>query len=216
MVFDIHYPLLARGVIAYQNGDSGASAVSIFGEKRSQGVHPLSWRHDIWPTGGKCSCSGLYKKPVMHKVRHVDPYHLHRGRALYFTSETYTRKIVLWLVVVVVIGFWGGLWVSLCMGKGWRQAHPRPAPFISTACAVFCKRTHPQGGRPGQSDEVTSHQLLDQYISAGGNFIDTADVYQHGMSESIIGQYLVKRPELRSKLIIATKVNEHLQCIRAC
>ena len=63
-----------------------------------------------------------------------------------------------------------------------------------------------QGGRPGQSDEIISHQLLDQYIGAGGNFIDTADVYQHGMSERIIGQYLVKRPELRSKLIIATKV----------
>lgn len=66
---------------------------------------------------------------------------------------------------------------------------------------------HTQGGRPGQSDEVTSHQLLDQYISAGGNFIDTADVYQHGMSERIIGQYLVKKPELRSRLIIATKVS---------
>ena len=64
-----------------------------------------------------------------------------------------------------------------------------------------------QGGRPGQCDQIVAHQLLDQYIAAGGNFIDTADVYQHGMSERIIGQYLVKRPELRSKLIIATKVS---------
>ena len=70
--------------------------------------------------------------------------------------------------------------------------------------------THTQGSRPGQSDEVVSHQLLDQFISAGGNFIDTADVYQHGLSEQIIGRYLVKRPEVRSKLIIATKVGYYI------
>ena len=43
-------------------------------------------------------------------------------------------------------------------------------------------------------------------MEAGGNFIDTADIYQFGLSEIIIGNWLVKRPELRSKLIIATKV----------
>lgn len=51
-----------------------------------------------------------------------------------------------------------------------------------------------------------SHNLLDRFVEAGGNFIDTADIYQFGMSETIIGRWLVKRPELRSKLIIATKV----------
>ena len=51
-----------------------------------------------------------------------------------------------------------------------------------------------------------SHVLLDRFVEAGGNFIDTADIYQFGMSETIIGKWLVKRPELRSKLIIATKV----------
>jgi len=43
-------------------------------------------------------------------------------------------------------------------------------------------------------------------VEAGGNFIDTADIYQFGLSEIIIGNWLVKRPEMRSKLIIATKV----------
>ena len=33
------------------------------------------------------------------------------------------------------------------------------------------------------------------------------------MSEKIIGQYFVKRPELRSKMIIATKVNV---CVCVC
>ena len=43
-------------------------------------------------------------------------------------------------------------------------------------------------------------------MQAGGNFIDTADVYQFGVSESIIGNWLVQHPELRAKMIIATKV----------
>lgn len=65
-----------------------------------------------------------------------------------------------------------------------------------------------QGGanRPGQSDEAESHALLDQFVAAGGNFIDTADVYQFGISETYIGNWLVKNPELRKKLIIATKL----------
>jgi aryl-alcohol dehydrogenase-like predicted oxidoreductase len=77
---------------------------------------------------------------------------------------------------------------------------------VSSLCLGAMTFGQQEGGRPGQSDEIASHQLLDQYIGAGGNFIDTADVYQHGLSERIIGQYLVKRPELRSRLIIATKV----------
>ena len=76
--------------------------------------------------------------------------------------------------------------------------------------------TPTQGCRPGQSNEVLSHQLLDQYIGAGGNFIDTADIYQHGLSERIIGQYFVKRPELRSKMIIATKVTVCLRESMKC
>ena len=44
-----------------------------------------------------------------------------------------------------------------------------------------------QGSRPGQCDETLSHALLDKFVEAGGNFIDTADVYQFGVSETIIG-----------------------------
>ena len=51
-----------------------------------------------------------------------------------------------------------------------------------------------------------SHAILDRFVEAGGNFIDTADIYQFGISETIIGKWLVKRPEVRSKVIIATKL----------
>ncbi len=57
-----------------------------------------------------------------------------------------------------------------------------------------------QGSRPG-CDEASSHALLDRFIlELGGNFIDTSDVYQLGVSESIIGRWMEKHPSLRSKV----------------
>jgi aryl-alcohol dehydrogenase-like predicted oxidoreductase len=62
------------------------------------------------------------------------------------------------------------------------------------------------------ADEATSFQLLDGYVAAGGNFIDTADVYstwvpghQGGESETIIGKWMKARGN-RKRLVIATKV----------
>ena len=39
-----------------------------------------------------------------------------------------------------------------------------------------------------ECDEALSVQLLERFIAAGGNFIDTADVYSEGRSEEIIGR----------------------------
>ncbi len=55
-----------------------------------------------------------------------------------------------------------------------------------------------------ESDEPTSHAILDRYVEAGGGFIDTADVYTHGVSEEIIGRWLAKRGGVHD-LVIATK-----------
>ncbi len=41
-----------------------------------------------------------------------------------------------------------------------------------------------------ETDEAESHRQLDRYFEAGGNFIDTADVYAAGESERIIGRWL--------------------------
>jgi aryl-alcohol dehydrogenase-like predicted oxidoreductase len=66
------------------------------------------------------------------------------------------------------------------------------------------------------ADEATSHKLLDAFIDAGFNAIDTADVYstwvaghQGGESETIIGTWLKKRGG-RDKVIIATKVGSDM------
>jgi aryl-alcohol dehydrogenase-like predicted oxidoreductase len=62
------------------------------------------------------------------------------------------------------------------------------------------------------ADEEASFAVLDAYAEAGGNFIDTADVYsawvpgnQGGESESIIGRWMAARGN-RQRMIIATKV----------
>lgn len=62
------------------------------------------------------------------------------------------------------------------------------------------------------ADEATSHALLDRYAAAGGNFIDTANVYSAwvpghagGESESVIGRWL-KKSGRRADVVLATKV----------
>ena len=62
------------------------------------------------------------------------------------------------------------------------------------------------------ADEKTSFELLDGFVAAGFNFIDSADVYSRwvpgnsgGESETIIGKWLKARGN-RSKVIIATKL----------
>lgn len=62
------------------------------------------------------------------------------------------------------------------------------------------------------ADEPTSFTLLDAFVEAGLNFIDTADVYSAwapghtgGESETIIGRWLKSRGN-REKVVIATKV----------
>jgi len=55
-----------------------------------------------------------------------------------------------------------------------------------------------------ESSEELSYQMLDRFVEAGGNFIDTANVYSQGLSEEIVGRWLKDKP--RDDLVIATKV----------
>ena len=54
-----------------------------------------------------------------------------------------------------------------------------------------------------ESSEETSRQIINHFVEAGGNFIDTADVYSRGGSEEVVGRWLAK--QRRSDFIIATK-----------
>ncbi len=54
-----------------------------------------------------------------------------------------------------------------------------------------------------EMDEAASLRMIDRFIEAGGNFIDTADVYTNGRSEEIVGKALEGR---RHDFVLATKV----------
>ena len=56
-----------------------------------------------------------------------------------------------------------------------------------------------------EADEATSHRILDAYVAAGGNFIDTANVYSQGVSEEIIGRWIAAHPAEASQMVVATK-----------
>ena len=64
------------------------------------------------------------------------------------------------------------------------------------------------------ADERTSFELLDTFVDAGFNFIDTADAYSRfipgnvgGESETIIGNWFAARgPAMRARIVLATKV----------
>jgi aryl-alcohol dehydrogenase-like predicted oxidoreductase len=55
-----------------------------------------------------------------------------------------------------------------------------------------------------------SQQIMDRYIAAGGNFIDTANFYTKSHSEKIIGDHLGRHPAKRDRLVIATKFSGNL------
>ena len=64
------------------------------------------------------------------------------------------------------------------------------------------------------ADEATSFSLLDAWVDAGMNFVDTADVYSRwvpghtgGESETIIGKWLARSGK-RDKIVLATKVGK--------
>ena len=66
------------------------------------------------------------------------------------------------------------------------------------------------------ADETTSFALLDAWVDAGFNFIDTADVYSRwapghtgGESETVIGKWL-RHSGKRSRVVLATKVGKDM------
>jgi aryl-alcohol dehydrogenase-like predicted oxidoreductase len=80
-----------------------------------------------------------------------------------------------------------------------------------TDLSVFelCLGTNPFGWTASEED---SFAVLDAYVAAGGNFIDTADAYSvwaeghvGGESETVIGHWLAARGN-RDELVLATKV----------
>ena len=65
---------------------------------------------------------------------------------------------------------------------------------LSLGCMTF--------GR--ELDEVGSREIINRFLEAGGNFIDTADVYESGLSEEITGRAI--KGGRRDEVVLGTKV----------
>ena len=64
-----------------------------------------------------------------------------------------------------------------------------------------------------QVDEATSHTIMDHSMARGVNFFDTAEIYavpptaeSFGKTEIYMGNWLAKRPGMRQKMVLASKV----------
>ncbi|MGH3394244.1 MAG: aldo/keto reductase [Streptosporangiaceae bacterium] len=79
----------------------------------------------------------------------------------------------------------------------------RTMGYSGCAVSAYCLGTMTFGT---ETDEAGSHRQLDRFVEAGGNFVDTADVYSHGVSEEIIGRWFASRPaDLTEPVVLATK-----------
>ncbi|MBZ0319856.1 MAG: aldo/keto reductase [Anaerolineae bacterium] len=52
-------------------------------------------------------------------------------------------------------------------------------------------------------DEAASFGIMDRFVAAGGNFVDTSNTYSQGMSETIVGRWL--QGQARDQIVLATK-----------
>ena len=64
-----------------------------------------------------------------------------------------------------------------------------------------------------QVNEAHSHAILDRAVERGVNFLDAAEMYSVpareetcGSTETILGNWFARRPDMRQKLVLATKV----------
>ena len=55
---------------------------------------------------------------------------------------------------------------------------------------------------PWCADKAESRAMFDAYVKAGGNFIDTADIYTGGESEKLVGEFIAND---RERFVLATK-----------
>lgn len=57
-----------------------------------------------------------------------------------------------------------------------------------------------------ETSEEDSFAVIDAYLEAGGNFVDTANVYVGGRSEEIVGRWFASRPrEVTDRVVLASK-----------
>ena len=68
----------------------------------------------------------------------------------------------------------------------------------------LCLGTMTFGNKGWGSEDQVSEEIFRSYLEAGGNFVDTADVYSGGKSEELVGK-LISEQSARDEVVLATK-----------
>ena len=85
-----------------------------------------------------------------------------------------------------------------------RQLAPTASVRVSPLCLGAMTFGDKQKERYGECNQDEAFAILDYFYSQGGNFIDTANVYQLGQSEEWVGQWMASRNN-RDDIVLATK-----------
>jgi aryl-alcohol dehydrogenase-like predicted oxidoreductase len=92
--------------------------------------------------------------------------------------------------------------------KSYLERHRQLAPTASVRVSPLCLGAMNFGdadkARMGECDKDTSFEILDYFVSQGGNFIDTASSYQDEESEQWLGEWMKARDN-RDEIVLATK-----------
>ena len=80
----------------------------------------------------------------------------------------------------------------------------RPLGRSGLLVTPFALGTMTFGNRAWGSSDDESRTVFDAYLEAGGNFVDTADVYSSGRSEELVGRF-IREGGLRDRIVLATK-----------
>lgn len=85
-----------------------------------------------------------------------------------------------------------------------RLLSPTAAVRVSPLCLGGMNFGDAWKGFMGEVTKEQTFEILDMFYDNGGNFIDTANIYQSEQSESWIGEWMIKRKN-REEMVIATK-----------
>src|ERR1700733_6534976 len=92
--------------------------------------------------------------------------------------------------------------------RSYLDRHRQLAPTASVRVSPLCLGTMGFGeawkGRMGECTKEAAFEILDYFISQGGNFIDTANSYQDEESETWLDEWLSSRNN-RDQIVLATE-----------
>ncbi|KAK9686388.1 hypothetical protein K7432_015179 [Basidiobolus ranarum] len=85
-----------------------------------------------------------------------------------------------------------------------RQLAPTASVRVSPLCLGAMSFGEAWKQRMGECSKETAFEILDYFVSQGGNFIDTANLYQDEESETWLGEWMASRQN-RDQIVLATK-----------